>query len=517
MTVRPSDSLPPGRARTLLLFVALALLLVLVLPRLTSRGMFFDGVTYAALSRNLAAGAGSFWKPFYTETIYPVFREHPPLAFGMQAAAFRILGDSPLVEGFYGLATGIAVFLLIGALWSATGGGKRAGGWFPALLFAVFPLTSWILASNMLENTMAVFTTAAVLAACRASLSPGNAGRFGVGALAGLLAAAAFLAKGPVGLFPLVAPILCAIALPRVRLSAGLVATAGLVAALLAAAAALYAAPEARESLAVYLEKQVLASVKGERGSGSTWTFKSVKALVADGMVPLALAAIFAVFHRKSGPFRADRRALLFLLVALSASLPFFIGPRQSRYYLYPSVPFYMLAVAFLFAGGAGGLEERLRRSAAARRTAAALGALLIAGATAGAIAERGAVRKYPDFHHDFTVQPFSAPPGETISVQPPALRYDWPFVAHMARHFRAGLTGEPGRRYLIRRLDAEEPAPEGYRRIHPPDPRRYEVYEKREAAREGSPGRPSPDGVSSDPLTEEDRSRNPSRKEPER
>ncbi|MBN1826675.1 MAG: glycosyltransferase family 39 protein [Candidatus Eisenbacteria bacterium] len=481
MPLPASEGVSRDLSRPLLLLVTLALFLALVLPRLTSRGMFFDGITYAAIARNSAAGAGSFWNPHYTDTIYSSFHEHPPLAFWMQSIAFRVFGDSPYVESFYGLATGLVVLFLMMRLWAALGGGERAGGWFPALLFAVFPLTSWILASNMLENTMTVFTTAAVLAVCRAAFAGSRAGRIVGGAVAGLLVAAAFLSKGPVGVFPIVAPFLCVLALPRARPSAGLAVFAGLFLALLVVAGALYAAPEARDSLGIYLEKQVLASVKGERGSGSTFTFKTLKALIADGMVPLALAAIVAFAHRRSAPVRRDRRALFMLLVGLSASLPFFIGPRQSRYYLYPSIPFYMLALAFLFAGAAGALEERLRRSAAARGVAATLAALLFAGAVAGAVAERGAVRKYGDFHEDFTVQKPAVPPGEVYSVLPPDLRHEWPFVANMARCFRASLTDEPGHRYLIRRLDAAEPAPVGYRRIHPPAPRRYEVYERDE------------------------------------
>ena len=39
-------------------------------PRVTHRGMFVDGVTYASIARNLAEGHGSFWSPSYTATLY---------------------------------------------------------------------------------------------------------------------------------------------------------------------------------------------------------------------------------------------------------------------------------------------------------------------------------------------------------------------------------------------------------------------------------------------------------------
>jgi len=36
-------------------------------------GMFFDGLTYATISHNLANGIGSWFKLSYTKTVFPVF------------------------------------------------------------------------------------------------------------------------------------------------------------------------------------------------------------------------------------------------------------------------------------------------------------------------------------------------------------------------------------------------------------------------------------------------------------
>lgn len=52
---------------------------LLLIPTLVQDGMFLDGITYSAISRNMANGIGSFWHPHYTETLYPHFNEHPPL------------------------------------------------------------------------------------------------------------------------------------------------------------------------------------------------------------------------------------------------------------------------------------------------------------------------------------------------------------------------------------------------------------------------------------------------------
>src|SRR5689334_12523447 len=102
----------------------------LTITRNAQRGMFLDGVTYAAISRNLAAGRGTFWDPFYTATLYPHFREHPPLGFGLQAIFFAVLGDHLFVERLYSVAAGALTAVLIVWLWRSTLG-QRAYDWLP--------------------------------------------------------------------------------------------------------------------------------------------------------------------------------------------------------------------------------------------------------------------------------------------------------------------------------------------------------------------------------------------------
>jgi len=89
-------------------------------------GMFVDGLTYAAISRNLAQGIGTFWAPSYTTTLYPQFFDHPPLGFGLQVVAFAIFGDHLLVERAYSLAMGGVTAMLMMAIWRKHGWGAGA-------------------------------------------------------------------------------------------------------------------------------------------------------------------------------------------------------------------------------------------------------------------------------------------------------------------------------------------------------------------------------------------------------
>src|SRR5690242_20146519 len=98
-------------------WLALVLLVVLTVPRMAQRGMFLDGMVYASISRNLAAGAGRFWTPSYTATAYAAFHEHPPLGFWLESVAFRALGDHAYTERAFAVLVLLLTAVLVAAIW----------------------------------------------------------------------------------------------------------------------------------------------------------------------------------------------------------------------------------------------------------------------------------------------------------------------------------------------------------------------------------------------------------------
>ena len=132
----------------------------LLVPILIQDGMFLDGVTYSSISKNLAHGIGSIWKPHYTKVLYPVFYEHPPLVFGIQSLFFKILGDGMYTERIYTLITAIFTLLGIVACWRLVfkQHPMQEYSWLPVLLWITVPLIFWSYKNNLLENTLSVFT-----------------------------------------------------------------------------------------------------------------------------------------------------------------------------------------------------------------------------------------------------------------------------------------------------------------------------------------------------------------------
>ena len=150
--------------------VLTALSVAYALDWLFRRGMFWDGAVYATIARNLALGLGDLWHPQVTDTFMHTFREHPPLAFWLQALWFRILGDHLWVERAYSVTTGLVTAGLMIGVWRRLFAGRpqvQSCAWLPVGLWLT--CASWSYLHNMLENTLAVFTTCSIYATLRAA------------------------------------------------------------------------------------------------------------------------------------------------------------------------------------------------------------------------------------------------------------------------------------------------------------------------------------------------------------
>jgi 4-amino-4-deoxy-L-arabinose transferase-like glycosyltransferase len=427
--------------------MALTLLLAafLLLPSMASVGMFLDGVIYAAISRNLAAGLGSAWAPHFSQGLFDVFREHPPLVFWLQSLFFRALGDSYLTERAYDLAVLTATVLLLRTLWrQAVRAGDRpglAGYWWLALLcWVLVPKWSWAYRSNVLENTMALWCLAAVVAVL-AALDARSTGRaVGFAALAGAATLAGFLSKGLPALFVLPAALLLLAISVRFgpRRALGAAAVQALFAAS-AFAALLWLAPEARAYFIDWWQHQVAART----GLSSGWAIVPELAKKLAPMAAVLLVSWTEVRNRlAAGWWRGVAGpAASMLALGLGASLPLVLGDRDSGHYLLPSLPFFALgfglaAAALLDAGGRRTGAGLARPPGAPFVVVASLAALAIAAMSGMRIGE---VRKNEPYHELFERVAAVTGPGAVIGVER-SLYDDWMLHAVAQRYYRIAL-----------------------------------------------------------------------------
>ena len=343
---------------------------------LLTRGMFMDGLIYTSVAANMAEGVGSFWHPVYTATQFPDFYEHPPLMMWLLSLWMRLFGTGMMAAKAYSVAVLLLTWALMVAVWKRLGF-KLSLGWLPLLMLTLIPDVALAAHNNYLESTMTVFVLASVWLVLRGK---------GVGwhLLAGLMLAAAFLTKGPTGLFPLALPALLWLFGTRKGFGQAAVGTLAMAAGMAAPMALLwFCVPDAQEFLRKYFENQVIG------GSQVLVTSRTyiVKTLFSHTAVVLvvALAAVLFGILRKSTPWRPThdswRRFGLMFALALCGTLPMMVSTKQRAFYLLTVFPFVALAVAALLEPLARHMEKQLQRPAMTVATVAVLLAAVIANA----------------------------------------------------------------------------------------------------------------------------------------
>lgn len=343
---------------------------------LLTRGMFMDGLIYTSVASNMAEGVGSFWHPVYTATQFPDFYEHPPLMMWLLSLWMRLFGTSMMAAKGYSVAVVLLTAALMVGVWKQLGF-KLGLGWLPLLMLTLIPDVALAAHNNYLESTMTLFVLASVWLVLRSK---------GVGwhLLAGVMLAAAFLTKGPTGLFPLALPALLWLFGERKGFGQAAAGTLAMAAGMAAPMALLWlGVPDAQEFLRKYFENQVIG------GSQVLVTERTyiVKTLFSHTAVVLvvALAAVLFGILRKSAPWRPTRDSwrrfgLLFAL-ALCGTLPMMVSTKQRAFYLLTVFPFVALAVAALLEPLVRHYEKQLQRPAMIVATVAVLVAAVIANA----------------------------------------------------------------------------------------------------------------------------------------
>lgn len=432
----------------------------LLLPLLSRDGMFFDGTIYAAISKNMAHGSGTLWAPYYSATLSPVFCDHPPLVFGIQSLFFRMFGDHFWVERLYDLLMALITVLLIVRLWKQTAGIQVSKlSWLPVLLWLAIPLVHWAYSNNMMEDTMTIFTT---LSVCFLWLSVKDEKvKYAWIIPAAAMLWCAFLSKGFTGCFPLGFYFIHWLVYRKYSFSKMIVHTL-----VFAALTALVALPflvndQIRFALSSYIDQQVIRSIQGNREIDSH-TFILGKLFLELSIVMTITTVMMIIARRKSIKLNrqpGSRHALFFLLVALSASLPIVISPKQSGFYVLPSLPLFALAAALFIAPAINSFTL-----AANKRTNTILSSLFTAGIMGIIIwcmLHFGEVRRDKDKLEDIRLIGRNIEAKELILCND--LQYDWSLCAYFMRYNSISAGNNAHSKYYLADTNCISGVPEGY------------------------------------------------------
>jgi len=320
--------------------ITLIVFIILLVPSLVQDGMFLDGVTYSAISKNLANNNGTIWKPFYTKTLYPEFFEHPPLFFFIQSIFFKILGNSLYVERLFSLITAIISLLGIKLIWELffNKSNLKYYSWMPVFLWIITPIIFWSYKNNMLENLLTVFILFSVIFSLKALIQ----NKIFYLLLSGLFILFAFLTKGFVGLFPLVIIIIYWITINKISFSKTILYTGILL--------LFPIEPKSLNNITQYFNIQLIPSIKNNRELADYRFYILVRLL--NELIPIVIITLVITlinkFHNILKRKIEFKNILFFILIAFSASIPLLITQKQNGYYLVPSIPFFSISFSIL-------------------------------------------------------------------------------------------------------------------------------------------------------------------------
>ncbi len=334
-----------------ILFVILLTLLT-TLPKATAHGLGGDGQFYAVLARNLSEGIGSFWIPSFSSTLLSNFYEHPPLGIGIQSIFFKIFGDSYLVEKLYSVATLFIIQFFMVLIWFRVFRSNerlKALFWLPLLFLILIPTVTHSVGNNVLENTMGVFTIIAMYSLLRSVEQQIN---YLWTIFAALMLVLAIITKGPVGAFLLVFYPLYFLTTKSINLKVTIQSSVALIFSFSLILGLLLLNDAARDSLTHYFNGQLMASIKNGRGMAANSHFYIVGELLKDLLPLFVILVLMYILKRKNIQLNYDKKvlksALLFILIALSASIPSMISLKQNTTYIVTCYPYFAIGFAIL-------------------------------------------------------------------------------------------------------------------------------------------------------------------------
>jgi 4-amino-4-deoxy-L-arabinose transferase-like glycosyltransferase len=327
------------------LYLAVAgIFLIIVSPALLADGMFVDGLIYATISKNLATGLGSFWHLHFTDSIFPVFSTHPPLAFGLESLFYDLLGTSRFTEHIYSLVLVFLTTFIIIMIWKSVTA-LRNGGWIPVFIWIAMPSVTWAAANNMLENTLDLFICLSVLFYIMSL----KRNRIIFLIMSGFMLSCGFMTKGLITLFPLSLPFFFWLFTGK-RKFLKIVADTFIIllSAIVPVILIFYLIPDARAMLTQYLgivfDLTKNAATKDSR-------FYILNFLLKE-LIPAASIVIVILIYGKWKKYDFSllktnlKSSLAFLFLGLSGVVPIMITRMQSGYYLVPGLAFFAIAFA---------------------------------------------------------------------------------------------------------------------------------------------------------------------------
>ena len=437
------------------ILLTIGLLIVLIVPVLIQDGMFMDGVQYSCVARNMAIGKGSFWQPIFNESWWKsnsnIFLEQPPLGFWIQSLFYRVFGDGMYVDRFYSFFTAIVNAVFITLIWNLifkNNSEIKKTYWIPILFWITIPVCFWSFQNAMLENTLSIFTLAAVYFSLRTILLESK--KMANLILSGICIFLATLTKGLPGLFPLaVIPFYWLIFrnisfLKACLYSIFIVSVPVLIYVLFLLNSTVY------QSLHFYFFDRLLFRINDEPTASSRFgtLFRIISELIPIFLSVLIVFIFSKIKKQKTFTEKAYLKlGLLFILIGLSATLPLMLTMVQKGFYFVPALPFFAIGFSIIIAKSVSEYIQKLYVNTLKYKFLLGFSVLIIISSLIFSITKIGSFSRDKDILNDVSLFGKMIPRGTLVKVDKDI--YDnWPFQCYLNRYHDIGISNSDNFNY---------------------------------------------------------------------
>ncbi len=452
--------------------------MLIICPTWLSDGMFMDGSIYAVISRNMAIGSGSFWHPHFSDTLFPVFMEHPPLALGLESIFFMIFGENRFVERFYSVLTILITAMILVSIWKQLLKNSSTG-WLPLMFWILMPTVSWAAVNNMLENTLVIFLCLSVLFYLKSLKKY----RIIFICTAGFMLSLGFMTKGFVAFAPLAFPFFIWLFLRNMKFLSMVSDTILMLLSSVLPLILLFFIPDSGEYLTEYIK---MAFTKISEGETASSRFYITHRLMMELLPLLGIIIVFMFFYWKNKlPYHnissGLRAGAAFFSLGLAGVLPILLTMDQSAYFLLTSFPFFAIALGLLVNPFVENVIKKIDYNSKGFKYFKYFGIFSLSAGIILSVYFSGQTNRDKNKLLDMRVITGHLEENSTINILP-EMGSDWPLYTYYARYRKVSLDPDLNNRHeylLITTSFYSDTISNGFERVNIKT-REYELYRRK-------------------------------------
>ncbi len=435
--------------------LTIAAILFLIVSQLIQDGFFMDGLLYTAVSKNLAAGIGTFWNPHFSKTVRSSFHEQPPLYFGLLAIFYKVYGTGMYVERLFMLVFLVITLVYIAKLWNKIfiiDKSLAVYNWLPVLFYISIPVCFWSYANHVEEVVMCAFVLPSIYYAYIALFL--NQKTILNLVISGIFVFLSSLTKGPQGLFPITCVVFYWIITKSFSFKKIIVYSFILV-----------GIPILIYATLILINQDVYLSLQEYFSNRFVKTFHNVYATTNNRLeilvrlftelLPIILVSVaIKIFARKQNfnlQSPENKHKIWWLLsVGLSGSLPLAITTEQRGFYLVTSLPYFALAVSVWLAPTLSALLTKLNANNTSFKIFSYSSIIILIVSVGFCFSQLGNFKRDKAVLTDIYKIGTIIPAGEIVSTSNQTWA-EWNIQAYFVRYFYISLDqGTEKRKYFI-------------------------------------------------------------------